>query len=207
MLLNKDVDKVDVINKETVEVYIKAESLKNEKYKGTSKAPFGDSNHGPHYYFRIGAVEVFEKQLEEAQTQLPEQEKIVVKYTNVGKNGLLSILSWLAPFLFIVLFWLFVMIKTSGGMRKSIFDFGKSNPEIYEKGKNRLVTFKDVAGYEEAKTEVMEIVEFLKKPETFTRLEAKIPKGVLLIKAPGTGKTLTAKSVAGEAGVPFFSLS
>lgn len=210
MLLNHDVDRVNVINKETVEVYIKADSLKKEKYKTIAKDALGNINKGPHYYFPIGSVEVFERQLEEAQAQFNEKEKIVVQYTKQENNWLLNLLGWLAPILFLVIFWIFIMNRVSsspGGMGRNIFDFGKSSPEIYEKGKSSIVTFKDVAGYEEAKTEVMEIVEFLKQPENFTKLGAKIPKGILLIGAPGTGKTLMAKAVAGEAEVPFFSLS
>lgn len=211
MLLNRDVDKVNVINKETVEVYIKEDSLKKESYKTLAKDGFDKVNQGPHYYFFIGSVEVFEKQLEEAQAQFNEDEKIAVQYTNEKPNWMLNVLSWLAPLILLVFFWLFLMNRMSAGGGgiggKSVFDFGKSKPAIYDKGKSSPLTFKDVAGYDEAKTEVMEIVEFLKKPQHFTKLGAKIPKGILLVGAPGTGKTLMAKAVAGEAGVPFFSLS
>lgn len=211
MLLNRDVDKVNVINKETVEVYIKVDSLKKENYKTVVKDGFDKINEGPHYYFSIGSVEVFEKQLEEAQAQFNEKEKIAVQYTNEKPNWMLNVLSWLAPLILLAFFWIFLMNRMSAGGGgiggRSVFDFGKSKPAIYEKGKSSPLTFKDVAGYEEAKTEVMEIVEFLKKPQHFTKLGAKIPKGILLIGAPGTGKTLMAKAVAGEAGVPFYSLS
>lgn len=210
MLITHDVDKVNVVNKESVEVYIKKDSLQKEKYKTVAKDFFGNINTGPHYYFPIGSVEVFEDHLEEAQSQFLEQEKIAVQYTNEKESWWTSLLGWLIPLALLAFFWFFIINRissASGGISKSVFDFGKSNPELYESGKNKPITFKDVAGYEEAKIEVMEIVDFFKQPENFTKLGAKIPKGVLLVGAPGTGKTLMAKAVAGEAGVPFFSLS
>lgn len=210
MLLSHDVDKVNVVNKEKVEVYIKKESLQKEKYKTVAKDILGNINSGPHYFFPIGSVEVFERHLEEAQSQFSEQEKIAVQYTNEGESWWNTLLSWLLPLALLAVFWIFIirrMTSPIGGTGRSVFDFGKSSAEVYESGKNRLVTFKDVAGYDEAKIEVMEIVDFFKHPENFTKLGAKIPKGVLLVGAPGTGKTLMAKAVAGESGVPFFSLS
>jgi AFG3 family protein len=210
MLLNHDVEKVKIVNRETVEVYIKQESLKKDKYKEISKGRFGAPNPGPHYFFPIGSVDVFERHMEEAQSTFSEDQKITVQYLNEEKKLWPALLSWILPIILIAFFWFFIIKRVSAGpanMGKSMFDFGKSSPAIYEKGKSSSITFKDVAGYEEAKTEVMEIVEFLKQPEHFTKLGAKIPKGVLLVGAPGTGKTLMAKAVAGEAGVPFFSLS
>ncbi len=210
MLLSHDANKINVINKETVEVYIKEDSLKKEKYKAVAKNAFGTLNKGPHYYFPIGSIETFERHLDETQNQFSEQEKIVVQYTNKEKDWWSNLLGWLIPIALLAFFWFYIMSRASlatGTMGSSMFDFGKSNPKLYEKGKYSPVTFSDVAGYEEAKTEVMEIVEFLKQPGNFTRLGAKIPKGILLIGAPGTGKTLMAKAIAGEAGVPFFSLA
>jgi len=165
---------------------------------------------GPHYFFQIGSAEVFEHHLEESQADFPDKDKILVDYVNSDKSGWPFLLTWIIPIGLLAFFWLFSARRISslpGSIGKSAFDFGKSSPEVYERGVNNQVSFKDVAGYEEAKTEVMEIVEFLKHPEYFTKLGAKIPRGVLLVGASGTGKTLMAKAVAGEAGVPFFSLS
>lgn len=210
MLLSHDVEKVKIINRETVEVYIKPESLKKDKYKNISKGRLAAENPGPHYYFPIGSVEVFERHMEEAEAEFAENEKIAIQYLNEEKKVWTTLLSWILPIAFLAFFWFFIIKRAASGpagMGRNMFDFGKSSPAVYEKGKGSSITFKDVAGYEEAKVEVMEIVEFLKQPEHFTKLGAKIPKGVLLVGAPGTGKTLMAKAVAGEANVPFFSLS
>jgi ATP-dependent metalloprotease FtsH len=134
-------------------------------------------------------------------------------YENIIEtNWIAQILGYLLPFGIIVLIWMFVMRRMSGGSGGGggggqIFNIGKSRAQVYEKGKSTNVTFKDVAGLEGAKEEIVEIVEFLKNPKKYTELGAKIPKGALLVGPPGTGKTLLAKAVAGEAKVPFFSLS
>ncbi len=209
MLETGDVSKIVVVNKERAEVYIKVDSLRKEKYKTIANKYFGATNEGPHYYFSIGSVEVFERQMEAAQEGWVEEKKISIAYNNQEKNWWTNLLSWLLPMGILAIFWLFIIRRlfTNYNGGTSFFDFGKSKPELYDKGKAQVLTFKDVAGYDEAKMEVMEIVEFLKQPENFTKLGAKIPKGVLLVGAPGTGKTLMAKAVAGEANVPFFSLS
>ncbi len=209
MLLSRDVDKIVISNKEAAHIYLRAESLKKAKFRLVAKNFTGKVNQGPHYYLPLGSVEVFERHLDEAQSQFDDDSKIQVRYVNESGGWLDMLINWLVPIILVLFFWFFMMnrLRNASGMGSSIYDFGKSSPEIYEKGINNPVTFKDVAGYDEAKTEVMEIVEFLKKPENFTKLGAKIPKGVLLVGAPGTGKTLIAKAVAGEAGVPFFSLS
>ncbi len=132
-------------------------------------------------------------------------------YENVTQvNYLINILNYILPFALIIVIWIFVMRRMSGGGGGGggqIFNIGKSRAQVYEKGKTTNVTFKDVAGLQGAKEEIVEIVEFLKNPKKYTELGAKIPKGALLVGPPGTGKTLLAKAVAGEAKVPFFSLS
>jgi cell division protease FtsH len=132
-------------------------------------------------------------------------------YQNVNEvNYVAQILSYLLPFALIIIIWIFVMRRMAGGGGGGggqIFNIGKSRAQVYEKGKTTNITFKDVAGLQGAKEEIVEIVEFLKNPKKYTELGAKIPKGALLVGPPGTGKTLLAKAVAGEAKVPFFSLS
>lgn len=210
MLLTKEVKRIVVVNKDKVEVYIKPQFLSNDKYKGVAKSFMNMEKKGPHYFFQIGSLEMFEKQLEEAQLNFSEKEKVEINYLNLEKTWWESLLNWVIPFA-LILFIFFYFINRLGANAQSInnaaFDFGKSRAQIYGKGDQVPITFKDVAGYEEAKTEVMEVVDFLKHPSAFKRLGAKIPKGILLVGAPGTGKTLMAKAVAGEAGVPFFSLS
>lgn len=205
MLSQHDVEKVVVVNKETAEIYIKADKLGVGKYKDVPATGFGGSA-GPQYKMEIGSVESFENKLEKAQQDFSAAELIDVKYENHTNWG--STLMWILPFAIILLFWLFIFRRMGrGGMGGSMFNFGKSTAKEATKDTVSKVTFDDVAGLKEAKIEIMEIVAFLKNPEEYTKLGAKIPKGVLLTGPPGTGKTLLAKAVAGEAQVPFFSMS
>lgn len=199
MLSQHDVEKILIINKETAEIFIKQDRLTEEKYKDVSGS-------GPQYKMEIGSVDNFERRLDEAQEDFAPNEKIEVRYEN--RVGWGSVLSWLLPFGLILLFWIFIFRRMgTGGMGKSMFNFGKSTAKLADIDTRSKVTFDDVAGLKEAKVEIMEMADFLKNPEEFTKLGAKIPKGILLVGPPGTGKTLLARAVAGEAKVPFFSLS
>ena len=207
MVLTHDVDKIIVVNKEKAEVYIKKTSLNNSKYKDV-KGQGSFSEIGPQYYFEIGDVTTFEKNMDEAQKEFSQNEKIPVEYANTRETSNFLV-NWL-PILLLIGFTFFMIRRMSGGAGgggSQIFNIGKSRAQLFDKESNVNITFKDVAGLDEAKEEVMEIVDFLKNPKKYTVLGGKIPKGALLIGSPGTGKTLLAKAVAGEAGVPFFSLS
>ena len=205
LLAQHDVEKIVVVNKEMAEIYIKPDLLEDSKYKEITDR-FG-SKTGPHYRMTIGSVETFENKLQLAQQNFLPEEKINIQYQN--RTSWINILSWLLPFGLIILFWMYMLRRTGGGGTggNPLFNFGKSTPKISEKGTKSSASFKDIAGLKEAKIEVMEVVDFLKNPETYTKLGAKIPKGVMLVGPPGTGKTLMARAVAGEAQVPFFSMS
>ncbi len=163
--------------------------------------------------FSIDIVDAgnFETKLDEINERLVAKGKATISAPPVEERDYFgSIIGFLLPILIIILIWVFVMRRMSGGgggAGGQIFNIGKSRAQVYEKGKSTNVTFKDVAGLEGAKEEIQEIVEFLRSPQRYTELGAKIPKGALLVGPPGTGKTLLAKAVAGEAKVPFFSLS
>ncbi len=212
MLANDEVSKLVVVrNMGKVEVYLKEDKL--TKYKDRLGEGMGAvPKSGPHFYFTIGSVETFEKQLNEAQQGKPDAQIIYPEYTD-QHNYWGDILSWVIPILLIVGLWAFFfrrMTKNAPGGAAgpgNIFSVGKSKAQLFDKESNQKIDFKDVAGLEEAKVEVMEIVDFLKNPKKYTDLGGKIPKGVLLVGPPGTGKTLLAKAVAGEANVPFFSMS
>ncbi len=209
MLANHDVDHIVVVNKETAEIYLKADKLKDPKYKDVASKTVGSGTSGPHYFFNIGSVETFNTNLEKAQEAIAQQDRVTVSY-EVRKNwGGEFILNWLVPLGLIVLLWVFIMRRMGGSMGggTQIFNIGRSKAQVFDKDNTVNITFDDVAGLEEAKLEIKEIVDFLKSPQKYTDLGAKIPKGALLVGPPGTGKTLLAKAVAGEAKVPFFSLS
>lgn len=208
MLVRGAVEKIVVINNEKAEVYIRKELANDPAFNKVLKpSKEGTISSGPHYYFNIGSVETFEKKMEVAEKTLASTERVPVTYST-RTNWFWNILGWVLPFVLLFGLWSY-WLRRSGGMGtggSSIFNFGKSTARLVEKETSH-VTFADVAGLEEAEMEVKEIVEFLKSPESFTRLGAKIPKGVILVGPPGTGKTLLAKAVAGEAQVPFFSIS
>ena len=208
MLQPKKVEKVVIINKEKAFIHIKRENLNEEFFQNVNKKNFSETpNYGPHYYFEIGSVETFNDNLKEAQKDFEEYEKIS-PYYETKENILGDILSWILPLVIFIGIWFFIMKRMSGagGAGSQIFNIGKTQGKLIDKDKMK-VTFKDVAGLEEAKEEITEIVDFLKSPEKYTKLGGKIPRGAMLIGPPGTGKTLLAKAVAGEAKVPFFSLS
>ena len=211
MVRSRDIKKLVLIkNEEMVEITLKAEALQNAKYKQEiekTSSPLGFNANGPHYKLKIGSVEKFEDRYEELTKGLSANDKVDLKkedrvdYTNTIFNiGFL--------FLLVFGFWMLMRRMTGGGgPGGQIFNIGKSKAALFDAESKVKITFADVAGLEEAKEEVKEIVDFLKTPQKFTKLGGKIPKGALLIGPPGTGKTLLAKAVAGEAGVPFFSLS
>jgi len=209
MLKKQDVDKIVVVNKdEYAEIYVKSEKVGD--YPALKK---GDNfmDVGKPYLIYNGDLENFGELIQKVQDeeQIPDDKKVyITRETRVDYTG--QIFSWLLPLGLIILFWVFIMRRMGGGAGGGggqIFNIGKSKAQLFDGTTDVNVSFNDVAGLEEAKVEIMEIVDFLKNPKKYTDLGGKIPKGALLVGPPGTGKTLIAKAVAGEAKVPFFSLS
>jgi cell division protease FtsH len=206
MLIDGDVEKIILVNKETAEIYIKPDRLNQEKYKDVNKdQSFGQQT--SHFYYNVADPATFMEDVQETQEGMSEQ-VYVESETRHNWGG--EVLSWILPIALLIGVWFFfmrMMSRGGGGGGGQIFNIGKSKAQVYDKTTSVNITFKDVAGLEEAKVEIKEIVDFLKTPDKYTKLGGKIPRGVLLVGPPGTGKTLLAKSVAGEAHVPFYSIS
>lgn len=208
MVADREVEKVTIVNDQLVEVTLTEEALKSDKYQHLVR----DNNYisprtSPHFQFQITSAESFKKDLAEMQKDIPDSDKI--EYTIDTRSDLMSWLANWGIFIIMIVVMYFLLSRMTGGVGPGgqIFNIGRSRATLFDAENKVKITFSDVAGLDEAKEEIKEIVDYLKSPDKFKKLGAKIPKGALLIGPPGTGKTLLAKAVAGEAGVPFFSLS
>ncbi|MCB0466636.1 MAG: ATP-dependent zinc metalloprotease FtsH [Aequorivita sp.] len=209
-LRNGDVEKVDVINKKIAKVYLTDEAKKKEIHSSKTNAPsfLEPGPNDPDYQFEFGDLQLFQEDFQQIKTENGLSTPLNFETDN---NVWGDILMGILPFVIFIAIWIFIMRRMSsgagGGAGGQLFNIGKSKAKLFDEKTDVKTSFKDVAGLEGAKEEVQEIVDFLKQPEKYTSLGGKIPKGALLVGPPGTGKTLLAKAVAGEAKVPFFSLS
>ena len=207
ILNDNDIQKITVVNKDVAQIYLTKEALEKEKHKKYTTSAFYRPG-SPVYEYNFGDQQNFENQVYKAK----EDNNLIVDLKNEEQTSIFDAIIGVLPFIILILIWVFFMRRMSGagggsGAGGQIFSIGKSKAKLFDKNTDVKTTFENVAGLEGAKEEVQEIVDFLKSPEKYTALGGKIPKGALLVGPPGTGKTLLAKAVAGEAGVPFFSLS
>lgn len=212
MIVAKDVERLVVVNNKQAQIRIKQRALeqKPDFYKDAERrSSLSGDNY--QYWQEIGSVDSFEEWLRNVQEEADiAKSEIISPVYETRQNWLAPILGWVLPIAIVIAIWIFIMRRVGGGAGgpgAQIFNIGKSKATLFDQNSKVNITFEDVAGLDEAKEEVMEVVEFLKTPKKYTALGGKIPKGVLLVGPPGTGKTLLAKAVAGEAGVPFFSIS
>ncbi|MBL7916944.1 MAG: AAA family ATPase, partial [Bacteroidia bacterium] len=214
MLAKGHVKDVNIVNKSIAKITIYYDTILQSKQYVDDKSGqplFPDKSYrGPHFIVSIPSVDNFLLRLEKVQNDagIPKENQVLARSSD--ESSWTDSISWLLPIVIMIAFWVFMMRRMGGGSSGGpgqIFSIGKSRAVLFDKDTNVNITFNDVAGLDGAKLEVMEIVDFLKNPKKYTDLGAKIPKGALLVGPPGTGKTLLAKAVAGEAKVPFFSLS
>ncbi|MCW3076844.1 MAG: peptidase [Bacteroidetes bacterium] len=215
MLAKGDVTDVAIVNKTNARIYINPDSAATaNRYKNPKdgRSIFTDKNFkGPHFTTTVPSVDNFLQEMQKVQNEagIPKDKQVFARSVE-ETNWMSDQLPWLLPIIIMIVLWIVMMRRMGGGGSGGpgqIFNIGKSRAQLFDKDTNVNTTFNDVAGLDGAKLEVMEIVDFLKNPKKYTDLGAKIPKGALLVGPPGTGKTLLAKAVAGEAKVPFFSLS
>lgn len=204
ILSDNDISRIEIVNKNIANIYIKKEAQDKERHKKNKTSMYaGDS---PMYSYSFGDLQNFEKELAAEK----EAKQLDFDVKNVERTNFFEQILMYLPFIFLIGLWIYFMRRMAGGGAPGggqIFSIGKSKAKLFDQDQKVKTSFKDVAGLEGAKEEIQEIVDFLKSPDKYTSLGGKIPKGALLVGPPGTGKTLLAKAVAGEAGVPFFSLS
>ena len=211
MAKNGDVARFVVLNsKSQGRVFIKKEKLGQGNYAELKAPENAFDQNKPHFIFNTGPIEVFKDNIKDLNEQLSRDKKPKISVEYIDSDWTDTLFVYGLPLILLAALWIFILRRMGGGAGgpgAQIFNIGKSKATLFDNTTKVNITFADVAGLDEAKEEVMEVVDFLKNPKKYTTLGGKIPKGVLLVGPPGTGKTLLAKAVAGEAGAPFFSIS